>query len=473
MDDKIYQGYIKILKEELVPALGCTEPIALAYGAAAAREVFGGMPQHMDVFCSGNIIKNVKSVTVPNSGGMHGIEAAAILGAVGGMPEKKLEVLEGVTREHQEQARKLLAQKFCTCHLQEGEDNLYIRVEMAGEGHHASVTIAKKHTNIVRVEKDGKTLFAGEKGNGCQGSTGQESKGVSNADGNACQERTYVLRQEGNFCEGKRDADEGGEDARQKTGDIRELLNVRDILCFADKVRIEDIEEVIGRQVEMNTAISEEGLRNPYGAQVGRTLLAAYGDDVRVRAKAKAAAGSDARMNGCSLPVIINSGSGNQGMTCSLPVIEFAKELGVSKEKMYRALVVSNLVSIHQKKYIGSLSAYCGAVSAACGAGAAITYLHGGGYEEVSRTITNTIANMGGVVCDGAKSSCAAKIASAVDAAIMAYTLENADHCFKPGEGLVGDDVEDTIKSMGYVGRVGMRSTDVTILNLMIDQVNP
>lgn len=425
MEEKQYQCYLDILKEELVPALGCTEPIALAYAAATARETFGDMPGHMDVYCSGNIIKNVKSVTVPNSGGMQGIEAAAVLGAVGGRADRKLEVLETVTEEDREQVRALLERKFCTCHLQEGVANLYIRVEMRGEGHCVKVTISGKHTHIERIERDGEILFE---------------------DRDDCKQ------------------------AKEQGPDKRETLNVRDILRFADEVRMEDIEEVIGRQVEMNTAISEEGLKNHYGAEVGRTLISVYGDDIKVRAKAKAAAGSDARMNGCSMPVIINSGSGNQGMTCSLPVIEFAKESNVSKEKMYRALVVSNLIAIHQKKYIGSLSAYCGAVSAACGAGAAITYLYGGSYEAVSNTITNTIANMGGVVCDGAKSSCAAKIASAVDAAIMAHMLENADHCFRPGEGLVKEDVEDTIKSMGYVGRVGMKDTDVTILNLMIGE---
>lgn len=423
MDEKIYQSYVNILKEELVPALGCTEPIALALGAATAREVFGSLPEHMDVYCSGNIIKNVKSVTVPNSDGMRGIEAAAVLGAVGGCAKKKLEVLQNITGQHREKARELLKQNFCTCHLEEGVENLYIRVEMTGGGHSVKVILSKKHTQIDHIEKDGEVLMTG-----------------------AAEE----------VCEKKRDE--------------RELLNVRDILIFADEVKMEDVEAVIGRQVEMNTAISEEGLKNPYGAQVGRTLLAVYGDDVRVRAKAKAAAGSDARMNGCSLPVIINSGSGNQGITCSMPVIEFAKEWKVSKEKMYRALALSNLVAVHQKKYIGSLSAYCGAVSAACGAGAAITYLYGGDYEAVSRTITNTLANMGGVVCDGAKSSCAAKIASSVDAAIMAFTLENADHCFQPGEGLVREDVEDTIRNMGYVGRVGMKETDVTILNLMLER---
>ena len=462
MEEKIYRSYIEILKEELVPALGCTEPIAIAYAAAKAAEVLkesngeevqiaehkteekAGTAErngaksasqtaldncngHLDVYCSGNIIKNVKSVTVPNSGGMRGIEAAALLGLVGGDASRKLEVLEGITEEQREETRRLLEKKFCTCYLQEGVANLYIRAELTLEGHSACVTIEDKHTNIIKIEKDGVVLF--EK---------------------AC----------------KAESDAGAKEQSDK----RALLNVADILQFADEVRIEDIKDVIGRQIEMNTAISEEGLRNPYGAEVGRTLLHAYGDDIKIRAKAKAAAGSDARMNGCSMPVVINSGSGNQGMTCSLPVIEYAKELKVSKEKLYRALVVSNLVAIHQKSYIGSLSAYCGAVSAACGAGAAIAWLNGGDYEAVARTITNALANTSGMVCDGAKSSCAAKIASAVDAAIMAYTLERANHCFQPGEGLVKDNVEDTIRNMGYVGRVGMKDTDVTILNLMIDQ---
>ena len=462
MEEKIYRSYIEILKEELVPALGCTEPIAIAYAAAKAAEVLkesngeevqiaehkteekAGTAErngaksasqtaldncngHLDVYCSGNIIKNVKSVTVPNSGGMRGIEAAALLGLVGGDASRKLEVLEGITEEQREETRRLLEKKFCTCYLQEGVANLYIRAELTLEGHSACVTIEDKHTNIIKIEKDGVVLF--EK---------------------AC----------------KAEADAGAKEQSDK----RALLNVADILRFADEVCIEDIKDVIGRQIEMNTAISEEGLRNPYGAEVGRTLLHAYGDDIKIRAKAKAAAGSDARMNGCSMPVVINSGSGNQGMTCSLPVIEYAKELKVSKEKLYRALVVSNLVAIHQKSYIGSLSAYCGAVSAACGAGAAIAWLNGGDYEAVARTITNALANTSGMVCDGAKSSCAAKIASAVDAAIMAYTLESANHCFQPGEGLVKDNVEDTIRNMGYVGRVGMKDTDVTILNLMIDQ---
>ncbi|EET62733.1 hypothetical protein BRYFOR_05083 [Marvinbryantia formatexigens DSM 14469] len=424
MDAKCYQTYLEILHEELVPALGCTEPIAIAYASAYAEEVLGEFPVHMDIFCSGNIVKNVKSVTVPNSGGLKGIETAAILGAVGGDAHKKLEVLEGVTDEHRKLTKELLEGDFCTCHLQKGAANLYIRAELQGKEHSSLVVIEDSHTNIVLVRKDGQTLFEAAK----TGGTPEE-----------------------------------------KT-EKRDLLSIEKILEFADSVSMEDIEEVIGRQVDMNTEISDEGLKHPYGAQVGRTILKAYGGDVKERARARAAAGSDARMNGCSMPVIINSGSGNQGMTCSLPVIEYAKEWKVSREKMYRALVVSNLVAIHQKKYIGSLSAYCGAVSAACGAGAAITWMHGGDYDAVCRTITNTIANMGGVVCDGAKSSCAAKIASAVDAAILAYSLERENRCFQPGEGLVRSDVEGTIKSMGYVGRVGMKETDETILNLMLQK---
>ena len=250
----------------------------------------------------------------------------------------------------------------------------------------------------------------------------------------------------------------------------KSLLNVKDILEFADCVKIDDVREVLDRQIEMNSAISKEGLSGDYGAEVGKTLLKYYGSDVKIRARAAAAAGSDARMGGCSLPVVINSGSGNQGMTVSLPVIEYAKELGVSREKLYRALVVSNLISIHQKKYIGSLSAYCGAVSAACGSGAAITYLYGGDLDDVSMTITNTIANVGGIVCDGAKSSCAAKIASAVDAAVMAHCMTENAKTFRAGEGLVKDDVEGTIESLGRVGREGMKATDIEILNIMIEK---
>lgn len=423
VDQKNYDNYVNILKCELVPALGCTEPIAIAYAAAKAREVLGEFPDGVNMCCSGNIIKNVKGVTVPNSGGMRGIDAAAILGVVGGDASRELEVLEGITQEDIRKAKELLAGKYCTCSLQEGVENLYIVAEVKKGEHYAQVTIINRHTYITKIVKDGQILF--EKG-----------------------------------LEGK------GEEVDKS------LLNVNDILEFADTVDLKDVEEVLKRQIQYNTAISEEGVKHSYGAQVGRTLLEAYGDNVKVRARAKAAAGSDARMSGCSLPVVINSGSGNQGMTVSLPVIEYAGEMKASKEKLYRALVVSNLTAIHQKKYIGSLSAYCGAVSAACGAGAGITYLAGGTREEVGLTIVNTIANVGGIVCDGAKSSCAAKIASSVDAAILAHHMAMEHHVFQSGEGIVQDNVEDTIKSVGYVGRVGMKATDIEILNIMIGRAD-
>lgn len=424
MDAKLYDNYVRILKNELVPALGCTEPIAIAYAAAKARTILGYFPEHIEMCCSGNIIKNVKGVTVPNSGGLKGIDVAATLGVVGGDAEKELEVLESITPEHIEKTKELVDQGFCSCNLQEGVANLYIVAKVTYQEHYAEVTIINRHTLITKIVRDGEVLF--------EHAVSEESP-------------DYV---------------------------DKSLLNIKDILEFADTVKIEDVKEVLDRQIEMNSAIAEEGLNKPYGAQVGRTILEVYGDDVKFRARAKAAAGSDARMGGCSMPVVINSGSGNQGMTVSLPVIEFAKELKVSQEKLYRALVVSNLIAIHQKKYIGSLSAYCGAVSAGCGSGAAITYLYGGGYEEVSLTIINTIANVGGIVCDGAKPSCAAKIASAVEAAILAHSLGQKHLSFQPGEGIVKGDVEETIKSVGYMGRVGMKNTDVEILNIMIDKVD-
>ena len=444
MEDRIYNVYIEILKEELVPALGCTEPIALAYASAMARKVLGALPEKMDVYCSGNIIKNVKSVSVPNSGGLHGIEAAAVLGAVGGDPDSRLEVLQSVTDQDRALTRQLLEKKICTCHLQEGVSNLYIETRLFAGEHSASVTICEHHTNIIRIEKDGKVLMAKQQGTKQEGTKQQKAK----------QQETEQQKNE---------QESAGADPRM-------LLNVASILEFAQIVRLQDIEDTIGRQIELNMAIAREGIAHEYGTQVGRTLLQAYGDkSVGNRAKAMAAAGSDARMNGCPMPVVVNSGSGNQGITCSVPVIVYAEEWKKSKEDLYRALVVSNLVSIHQKKYIGSLSAFCDAVSAGCGAGAGIAWLYDKDYDLVCRTITNTIGNVSGVVCDGAKSSCAAKIASAVDAAIMGFTLASRSQSFQPGDGVVKKDVEDTIKGIGYIGREGMKDTDVKILHMMID----
>lgn len=426
MNRKIYNEYVTILESELVPALGCTEPIALAYAAAKAKEVLGKMPDHITMRCSGNIIKNVKGVKVPNSGGMKGVEAAAGLGITGGDPSQALEVLEHVTDREIDEAEKLLKAGFCDCVLKDDVANLYIEayaVCKKTEKSEALVVIEDEHTNITHIEKDGQVLFHKEKKEYCQ--------------------------------------------EREKTPD-KSLLNLEDIITFANEVQITDVEKVLGRQIKYNTRIAEEGLRNPWGAQVGRVVLEEFGEDVKWRAVAKASAGSDARMSGCALPVIINSGSGNQGMTCSLPVIEFGKELKKSKEEIYRALCVSNLVALNQKKYIGSLSAYCGAVCAAAGAGAGITYLCGGTLEQIENTVVNTIADAGGIVCDGAKPSCAAKISTALQAAILSHKMAMRGLTFARGEGLVMDCPEDTIKAVGYVGRAGMKQTDVEILNLMI-----
>lgn len=415
--------YIEILERELVPALGCTEPIAIAYASAKAAQVLGVFPEHVNIRCSGNIIKNVKGVQVPNAGGMKGLDTAAVLGIVGGNPDKELEVLEDVTPEDIERAKALMKEGFFSCELAENVENLYIVATVTAEGHSASVTIINRHTLITEIVKDGEVLF-----------------------------KEDVVSQE--------DKTKGPW-----------TLSIRNILEFAETVDTEKIRPVLDRQIEMNSEISRIGLSQKYGAQIGQTIMECYEDNVRTRACAKAAAGSDARMGGCSSPVVINSGSGNQGMTLSLPVIEYAKEWGISREGLYRALAVSNLTAVHLKHYIGSLSAFCGAVTAAAGVSAAITYMAGGTYEQVGNAIINTLGTVGGIVCDGAKSSCAAKIFSSVDAAILSYHLSMRGHVFQPGEGLVLGDVEETIRSIGYVGRIGMRSTDVEILNVMIDNV--
>ena len=427
MDKKVYDAYVAILKTELVPALGCTEPIAIAFAAAKARDVLGSFPEKIQVDASGNIVKNVQGVTVPNSGGLKGIDVAATLGAVGGDAESGLEALSKITEEQIKKTKQLVDSGFCTCSLVDGKDNLYIRVTAKSGGDTAVVVVSEKHTNIVYVEKNGK-IIVDKKAPGVKSDAGNEAN--------------------------------------------KSLLSVRDIIRFADEVNIDDVRAVIERQIEYNTAISKEGLAREYGARIGRTLEKLYDkNDVRVRARAAAAAGSDARMSGCPLPVVINSGSGNQGMTVSLPVIEYAKEWNVPHDKLIRALVLANLIALLQKRYIGSLSAFCGAVCAATGAGCGITYLHGGDEDAVARTITNTLADVGGIVCDGAKPSCAAKIASAVDAAILGFELGSHEGvAFKSGEGLVKESAEDTIRSFGRMGRDGMRSTDTEILHIMLEK---
>jgi len=438
-DDCVKQAtadiYSRILKSELVAAMGCTEPIAIAYAAAKARDVLGCIPDQCHIHCSGNIIKNVMSVTVPNSGGLKGIDVAATLGVLGGDADRDLEVLESITPEHIAQAKKRLKNGFCTCSLVRNVENLYILIRLTAGEHEAVVEIRNYHKNITRIEKDGKLIYQRE---------------------STCSEVAL-----------KDDPDKA-------------LLNIADILAYGDSLNDPETIALLEYQLQCNLSIAEEGLKKPYGAQVGQTLLpkarSKNRESARAVAKAYAAAGSDARMNGCAMPVVINSGSGNQGLTVSMPVKVYADAYAVSHQRMIRSLAVSNLIAIHQKKYIGSLSAYCGAVSAACGAGAAIAYLLGEHlssealYRQVSDTITNTIATVGGMVCDGAKSSCAAKIATAVDCAITAYELSSRGHTFQPGEGLVMDSVESTIESVGRMGREGMHATDVEILRIMLGQ---
>ena len=420
----VYKTYVEILKRELVCAMGCTEPIAIAYCAAVARKALGTLPSEIDVAASGNIIKNVKSVIVPNTGGLRGIEAAAAIGALAGDAEADLQVVSHVTPDEIAALPGYMEQTAFSVSAAESEFLLDIEVTVRANGHFATVRAVQEHTNIVLVETDAGVLFSKDP---------DEDTGK----------------------------DEGAPDYT--------LLNVADIYEFADTCDLDDVKPVLERQLACNCAIAEEGMRGNYGAGIGKVLLAAYGDDVRTRARAYAAAASDARMNGCDLPVVINSGSGNQGITASLPVYIYAKELGASEEKLYRALLVSNLVTLHEKTGIGRLSAYCGAVSAGAGAGAGIAYLHGGGCREISHTIVNALAVTSGIVCDGAKSSCAAKIAMAVEAGILGFEMYSCGKQFYGGDGLVAKGVENSIANFSRLGRVGMRETDKEIIRMMTE----
>ncbi len=419
------EKYTYILKSELKPALGCTEPVAIALAAATASKILGKRPERIIVECSGNIVKNVKGVTVPNSNGMKGIEAAAILGALGGDPNKKLEVLNSVNDDVRRETAELVKTDYASVVLMDGIAGLYINVKVEKGDESAEAALIECHDEIARIKKNG-TLI--------------KDKSAS----------------------GKTD---------DELDKLRSELNVKDIIDYANTVSLSDVEETLLRQIDFNTRISNEGLNGNYGVNVGKTLQKHYNwDDVRIRARAKAAAGSDARMSGCALPVVINSGSGNQGLTVSMPVIEYGESMGVGKEKILRALCLSNLVAIHQKKYIGPLSAYCGAVSAAAGAAAGIAYLRGGSDKQIADSISNTLAMVGGIVCDGAKASCAAKISSSLEAAVLAMELsmEEGAH-FESGDGLVTSNIESTIKAFGKVGKEGMRETDIEILHLMLE----
>ncbi|KSV59372.1 serine dehydratase subunit alpha family protein [Acetivibrio ethanolgignens] len=418
-----YNAYIQILKEELLPAMGCTEPIALAYAAAIARKTLGELPDRVVIGASGSIIKNVKSVIVPNTNHLKGIPAAAVAGIVAGDPDKELEVISEVTKEEIEKMREFLENtEISVEHLNNGI-NFDILITLYKGEDYARVRIENYHTNIVLIEHNGKILKESEVAS-------EEEEGLTD----------------------------------------RSLLNMEDIWDFINSVDVAEIKEVLDQQMEYNYAIAEEGLRGTYGANIGKVLLDMEGDNVQTRAKAMAAAGSDARMNGCELPVIINSGSGNQGITVSVPVMVYAKEKKVSSEKLYRALALSNLTAIHQKTPIGRLSAYCGAVNAGAGAGAGIAYLCGGGYEEVIHTVVNALAIVSGIVCDGAKASCAAKIAAAVDAGILGYNMYIRGQQFYEGDGIVTKGVEATLKNVGRLGKEGMRETNEEIIKMMIGE---
>lgn len=415
-----YKTYVDILKRELLPAMGCTEPIAIAYCAARARALLGCIPDSVLIEASGNIIKNVKSVIVPNTNGAKGIEAAAAAGIIAGKEELKLEVLSQVTDEEKEKLAAYLKTASIYVRPADSPFILDVSVTVKKDGSQAKARIINEHTNIVLLEKDREVLYQGEL-------------------------------------------------SEQASTDMPDysLLTVEGIVDFSDTADLSDVRELLDRQIAYNTAISQEGLRGSYGANIGKVLLKEYGTDVKNRAKAAAAAGSDARMNGCEMPVVILSGSGNQGITASLPVIEYAKEWNCSEEKLYRALLVSDLITLHQKTGIGRLSAYCGAVSAGAGAGAGIAYLAGGGFEEIAHTLVNAIAITSGIICDGAKASCAAKIAASVDAGILGWNMYRNGQQFYGGDGVVSKGVENTIRNIGRLGKDGMRETDKEIIRIM------
>ncbi len=422
LSNQMIQAYAKSLEDELQVAMGCTEPIAVAYAAAYGREVLGCDPDRVVARCSGNIIKNVKAVTVPQTGGLKSIETAVLAGIHGGDASQKLEVIASLSDENRAQIRKDLDAGIVTVELLITCDPLHFIIELFAGDDTVSVEIVNSHTNFGTITKNGEVLH---KGNASVSETAKEDLS---------------------------------------------FMNLKDIIAFTKEVDIELVRQPLERQIECNTAISQAGLTEPWGARVGQTLMAVGGDSVFNKMKAMAAAGSDARMSGCALPVVINSGSGNQGMTVSLPVICYAKHLGVGHDELLRALCMANLTAIYQKGSIGKLSAFCGVVSAATGAMTGIAYLDRASYEVTALAITNSLANIGGMVCDGAKASCAGKIASAVESALLGYKLAQQHEGFTSGEGIVGDSVDDTIANIGRMASQGMRETDAEILKIMIGQ---
>ena len=421
LTDTIYRNYVQILTEELIPAMGCTEPIAIAYAAAKAREVLGALPTQMTVEVSGNIIKNVKSVVVPHTGGLRGIVSAAAAGAVAGDAGKELEVISNVTDEQIESIKDYLRTASIEVRHADTPHIFDIMITAQHGADTSFVRIAEHHTNLVCVKKNGATLFEKQ--------IRQKENGLTD----------------------------------------RSFMTVESIIEFADCVDTRDVASVLERQIEYNMAIAEEGLKNPYGANIGKTLLKNHGSDLSYKMRAYAAAASDARMNGCEKPVIINSGSGNQGITTSVPVIVYAREKGLTHEELLKGLCVANLVTTHLKTGIGRLSAYCGAVSAGCGAAAGICYLQGGRFHAIAHTVVNALAMDSGIVCDGAKASCAAKISSAIDAGLLGLEMYHSGDQFYGGDGLVKKGVENTIATIGRLAQQGMGPTDKEIIRLMME----
>jgi len=427
LPESVCKAYVAILREELLVAMGCTEPIAIAYAASILRSALGAQPREVDAALSGNIIKNVKSVIVPATGGLHGIQAAIAAGIVANAPEKELEVLTVLKPEDQPKIALFL--RDCIFRLDEMESVYTFDMELTGRaaGHTASVRIAGNHTNVVSVRVDGEDQTARWRHSGDQGELSQTDRSV---------------------------------------------LNVKDILTFATETPLDELEPLLQRQLDMNMDIAWEGLRGNYGACIGKVLFRQGQASLRDRARAFAAAGSDARMSGCEMPVGILSGSGNQGITASVPVAVYAQALGKSREELLRALLVSDLITIHQKTGIGCLSAYCGAISAGCGCGAGICYLLGGDYDDIAHTLVNAVAILSGTICDGAKPSCAAKIAMAVEAGIMGYEMRCTGNQFFGGDGIVTKGVENTIRNVGRLARDGMSETDREIIRIMLEKTD-
>lgn len=423
LNERVQEEYIKILKEELIPAMGCTEPIALAYAGAKAREALGKMPDKVIAKCSGNIIKNVRCVIIPNTDGMVGIESGVMAGIVGGDASKCMEVLLSMTKEKVLETKRMIHNGVCTVEFLDSPIPLHIMLELFAGDETATIEIKHAHTNITKLTKNGEILFENDEDDGSK---------YSYAD--------------------------------------RSLLSIEGIKDFADEIEISLIRDILDKQILCNMNIAYEGMSKDYGLGIGRIIKESYPDSVVTRMKYYAAAASEARMGGCDMPVVINSGSGNQGITSSVPVIVYAREMDICQERLYRALAFSNLLTIYQKEFIGKLSAFCGAVSASCASGAAITYLAGGSLEDIKNTIENTLADIPGIICDGAKISCAAKIATSLDAALMSHYMAMRGKAYEASTGILKDEVGQTISSVGYIGREGMRQTDKEIIRIMLNK---